>query len=100
MSIEDRIIELEADQICTGVNVAEIMRMVSNLVSIVKRQQEQIAVLKEYITGMRNTIDNMLPDLDLIETFAEDEGERAEYIRRYMNLNDNWEEEPEPTEQA
>ena len=56
---------------------------IRTLLDMVKEQREEIDRLKD-------TVDKIAPDIDLIETMAETPEEEAELIDRYMNHNSEW----------
>ena len=62
-----------------------ICNMLDNLWKMIDLQRQQ---QQQQIDELYNIINSMAPDMDIIETMAESDEEKQEYINKYMNHGD------------
>lgn len=61
-----------------------------SILAIVERMAQIITAQDERISALTDTVYAIAPELEIIETMAEDDAERTELIERYMNHNHDY----------
>jgi len=83
ISVADAIQQLLNNSIGTSDEIHRIIGLISDLTSIIDRQNDRISQLTDIIY-------DLVPEYEVIETMATDEAEKREILSRYMNRNENY----------
>lgn len=72
----------------TDKDINAICDVLDNLCKALDKQRQILSQQQQKIDDLYNIIDLIAPDMDIIETMAESDEEKQEYINKYMNHGD------------